>query len=381
MSDGLSPAPRIGLYFSSITQHSYLIAKTIALGGCDVWVRMELPLPEILNSGSGPSSPVREYCSWLYSDEQIRVLSETSCTPAVDALLYELGSRSPRFPRQLWDWMRKARRVVAWNTNFYESSAWMNIRGELSRIVRFWRFLVRTRAVVMTGGPTHCRLTAPLGRASRQGLFVHPRFLREPGLRAEMFAFGWPPDAIRPIRLFFSGNPQPELRRRLIGEIGAFIESRPEIRVLHRYQESLLPDVPSSAEKAVLWMIRADEHDHQWWLREDVVPPPKWPEVLRLSDFSLCPPGYERKTHRVIESLLQGAIPILDCPEEYDIGLRDGHNCIVVRSGRWIEALQRVLQMREGDILGFRRAVSDVVANRLLPRSAAQEWLHRLDVR
>src|SRR5262245_41375328 len=109
--------PHIGLYVISANRNSYIIAKTLAVGGCRVSVHCEIPYGLLVSRPDEPGHAEREYTSWLYSDEQIEVIRETRTAPQVDGLLYEIGHHSPRYPDGLRAWMGRAKRVVAWNTN------------------------------------------------------------------------------------------------------------------------------------------------------------------------------------------------------------------------------------------------------------------------
>ncbi len=136
-----------------------------------------------------------------------------------------------------------------------------------------------------------------------------------------------------------------------------------------------------------LWILgkmrpyrKAGGQDPQWYLRCDVVPPAKWPAVMRQCDFAFCSPGHERNTHRVVESLLQGVIPILGCPEEYELGLRGGVNCVVVRNGLWQEVLRRALQLDLHTTARMRSSVLDRARSHLF-LAATRDWLHRIGVR
>jgi hypothetical protein len=354
-----------------------LIAKTLALGGCGVFVRCESSFDEILNGVGNPGQSERQYCAWLYGDETLHIVDDIAHAPDVDVLLYEIGPNRPERPDELQKWMREARSVVAWNMIFHEQGFRANLRAEIATIVKFRRFLPFTRAVVMFNGSPCWRSTALLKRAEWQGYFVHPKFLREESLRKEMFDVAWSPDERRPVRLVFSGNPQPDTRMRLVNSVRSFLASWPAVRLVDHFTR-LSDDARMDGDRVVLWMVRADPNDPKWDIRDDVVPPSKWPAILRLCDFAFCPPGHERKTHRVIESLLQGVIPILDCPEDYDIGLRDGENCLVVRRGDWIASVQKALEMAQPEIRRMRQVVLSVARNHLHHAGAAQDWLKKL---
>jgi hypothetical protein len=377
----LEQMPRVGLYFLSANRLSYLIAKTLALGGCRVWVRFEVSLSELLAKPNESGCIEREYCSWLFSDRHIEILENGCEAPEVDCLLYQVEHTRPRYPKELLAWMEKARWVTAWNTNYAEKIWWQFLIADLVRAVRSAEFLRRTRRVVMACGRTGLRPTALFSRTYRQGYFVHPKFLHEPELYAEMFDAGWSAESQRPVRLIFSGNPVPEARRQLIAELKSCLIKRSRVHLIDHYEklQMMTTQSPNENEAAlVLWMVRADPQDPQWSLRRDVIPPAQWPSMLRMCDFAFCPPGDERKTHRVVEALLQGVIPILDCPEEYDLGLRDGINCLVVRNRKWAKVLHRALDMRTEEIIRLRKAVQELALAELHPVGTARRWLQRL---
>ena len=371
-------APRIGLYFTAVNRNSYLIAKTLALGGCKVFVRLEIPLEELLARPDEPGFAEREYCSWLYSEEDIQIIHSGDDFPEVDALLYQMWHLLPQHTEELHAWMKMAAHVTAWNANNHECSVWQNLRGELVSAIRFARLLLWTRNVVMQSGRIFLRPTSLLAHSRRQGYFTHPKFLREPVLRAEMFSGGWEAAESRPVRLIFSGNPEPESRRRTVESLRGFLQRRADVRILNHYEELPSQPAPTVGTNSVLWMVRAPVQDPLWYLRRDVIPPAKWPAVMRLCDFAFCPPGDERKTHRVVESMLQGVIPILDCPEEYDAGLRDGVNCLVVRQGRWQEAVQHALELSQPEVQRLRQAVQSAALKHLHHAGTARNWLTRL---
>ncbi|MFL6212852.1 MAG: hypothetical protein ACJ74J_03060 [Blastocatellia bacterium] len=373
------PSPRIGLYLLSANRTAYLISKILALGGCHVWVRFEIPLEELLRKSNQLADIEKEYCSWLFSETHVEILDGGDAPPAVDCLLYQVDYSRPRQPEALLAWMAKSGHITAWNTNYAEKDWWQLFSTDLRMAIKFTRFLLRTSRVVVACGRTRLRPTTVLSRGQRQGYFVHPKFLREPELYAEMFAESWSAESPRPVRLIFSGNPVPEERRQLIDRLKGFLSEQPDVQLIDHYEKiATRAALPSSDKALVLWMVRANSRDPQWHLRRDVIPPSQWPLVLRMCDFAFCPPGDERKTHRVVEALLQGVIPILDCPEEYDLGLRDGVNCLVVCNGQWDKGVQRALSMPAEEVIRLRRAIQELAQTELYPTGAARRWLCRL---
>jgi hypothetical protein len=376
---GSSPAPRIGLYFVSANRNGYLIAKTLSLTGYEIFARLENSMGDLVGDPGAPNIVERRYCSWLYSEPGIHVVAEGTLPPELDVLLFEISSLRPRFRQGLAAWQKRAKRVMAWNTNDHESSPWGNLRGELACVKHYWEFLPRAQRVIVGAGRLKLRPTAMMGRTLRQGYFVHPNFYREQHLFQEMFEGDCAEKELRPVRLVFSGNPEPASRRQLIDDVFQVVQAFPKVVVL-KHHEELFSRQFANDERLALWMVRADSSDPRWHLRQDVVPPAKWPGVLRQCDFVFCPPGYEKKTHRVIESLLQGVIPILDCPEEYDIALADGKNCLKVAPGRWKDAVERALKMKPEEVIRMRAAVMETRDTYLLPEAAGRTWLAKLDL-
>ena len=84
--------------------------------------------------------------------------------------------------------------------------------------------------------------------------------------------------------------------------------------------------------------------------------PKEFLRILSRSDFTLCPRGYSLVTHRPIEALLRGSIPVLSSNELdlYDIGLEDRNNCIGVPDGQWVESIRQLARIEERDLIRMR---------------------------
>ncbi|HEX3624674.1 MAG TPA: hypothetical protein VH280_04520 [Verrucomicrobiae bacterium] len=350
---------RIGLYLVSIERQSYLIAKILALSGYQVVIYSEYSLPDVLGGTESPGIPERQYFSWLYSDSDIQMLPlEETNFPAVDLLIYEMWHRPPAHPGRLSDWMARASNVTAFHTHEFNVNFYHNYRADFARLVKYRRFLTRTRRFLLRGGRTNFRLPLMLAPGALMGYFVNPDFLRDTELRHSLYAPDWTADGKRPLGLLFAGNPEPPVRRKIVEELTDHLsgqQQRPMLRSLDecgRYQAS-----SGNGKPAILWMVRGNPNDVNWEGRADSIHPQRWAGVLKSADFSVCPPGYELKTHRVIESLLCGSIPILDCPDEYDIGLEDGVNCLVAGKNTWKETVSEALNFSKEQIVAMRKNV------------------------
>lgn len=352
---------RIGFYLVSIERQSYLMAKMLALSGHQVVVYSEFSLQTVLEGTESPGFSERHYFSWLYSDGDIQMLPQEEVEmPPVDLLIYEMGHVRPTQPERLARWISRAAQVAAFHTHEFNVDFYQNHRADLARLVRYRRFLPRTRRLLLRGGKTPFRLPLMLAPGALMGYFVNPDFLRDAELRQSLFATDWPRDEKRPVRLFFAGNPEPPARRKIVEEITQHWSGEsdwPVLRSLGEREHFLASN--RNGKQAILWMVRGDPKDANWEGRADSIHPRHWAGVLKSVDFCVCPPGYELKTHRVIESLLCGSIPILDCPEEYDVDLEHGVNCLVARKNTWKETVSGALNYSQEQILAMRKNVRE----------------------
>jgi hypothetical protein len=174
------------------------------------------------------------------------------------------------------------------------------------------------------------------------GFDVHSQFLHDPSLYAAMHARDWNPQSRRRYRVNFLGSQDPASRKQVLDAVRHFFPSAPSA--------GANPGGPG-----MFW--------HEYSDADPVgVPPREFVRLLGDSDFTLCPRGYSLVTHRPVEALLRGSIPVLAAEEVdlYGIGLADGQTCIGVPAGRWPETMQRLVAMDEHEILRLRSNAFDM---------------------
>lgn len=197
------------------------------------------------------------------------------------------------------------------------------------------RRLARVRQVAYKDGFYAMDLFAPLRPRRVVGFDPHAKFLLNPSLFAALHARDWDPDAERPLRANFLGSRDPAARDRILGSIeGYFTGPLALPRMLwHAYTD---------AQPAALGQL-------------------EFVNALTDSDFTLAPPGYSLVTHRPVEALLRGSIPVLHADELdlYDLGLVDGVNCIAVPSGQWPQAMERIAALPAAEVRRMRRRIRD----------------------
>lgn len=185
------------------------------------------------------------------------------------------------------------------------------------------------------------------------GFDAHSRFLQDEALFKAIHSRDWACDTPRPIRANFVGSRDPDIRRRILERVEPYFAAhQPRQMLWHAYTD---------AQPAALG-------------------PENFLKALTESDFTLSPPGYSLVTHRPIESLLRGSIPVLNANELdlYDLGLADGVNCIAVPPGGWSAAMERIVGMDASTIIAMRRNVEAMLADRVAYPALSRDMSRRL---
>jgi hypothetical protein len=116
-----------------------------------------------------------------------------------------------------------------------------------------------------------------------------------------------------------------------------------------------------------VWIEYGDDEHHKALTSEQFI------STLGEMDFCICPTGWARWTHRVIESLCRGAIPILQDTHLYGLGLVDGVNCILVKNNDWFDTVKQALNLPISTLEEMRRNVLALRAM-LVPSAASHRF-------
>lgn len=182
--------------------------------------------------------------------------------------------------------------------------------------------------------------------------YIHPGLMANRDLLAACFSV-LDPEVPRRWRVGFLGNRQPPERARRLAQC----------------REALV-----GSAHCAKW------HEYGGWESSGSrgIEPAEYIEVLSQIDFCLSPPGYDWYTHRTVEALVRGAIPILEDPDVYELGLVDGENCLVAARNDWSSAVKRALRMADTDVLRMRRNVFFLRSKRLTPQKASERFNSQL---
>jgi hypothetical protein len=188
------------------------------------------------------------------------------------------------------------------------------------------------------------------------GFDAHSKFLQDAGLFRAIHARDWEPGVVRPVRANFIGSRDPASRSRILDSVeNRFVCAGPGPRMVWHAYTDAQPAALSGAQ---------------------------FLQALTDSDFTLSPPGYSLVTHRPVEALLRGSIPILNQDELdlYALDLVDGVNCIAVPPGGWAAAIDRIQRMEQPEIVAMRRHVQALVPKRVDYGPLARDMGARLGV-
>jgi hypothetical protein len=192
------------------------------------------------------------------------------------------------------------------------------------------------------------------------GFDAHSKFLGDPALYQTIHAQDWQVEAKRPIRANFLGSRDPDTRGRILDSVEAYFVGEPG-RAL------------AQPDKRMVWHVYSDA-------QPAALSPEQFVGVLSESDFTLAPLGFSLVTHRPVEALLRGSIPVLNANELdlYDLGLAHGVNCIAVPPGGWPAAMESICRMGEAQVVAMRRNIRAMFDDRVAYPALARDICARL---
>jgi hypothetical protein len=193
------------------------------------------------------------------------------------------------------------------------------------------------------------------------GFDIHSQFLLDEASFSSIHALDWSPETSRPILVNFLGSQDPLIRKHILDSVRSFFTSR-ELG-------------GGSSPKTMFWHEYSDASSGG-------VGPSDFLRVLSHSDFTLCPPGYSLITHRPMEALLRGSIPVLHENELdlYDIGLIDGVNCIAVPRDQWATTMYKLRDYGEDEVIRMRFEILAMHKDRISYPASSKRMRNNLGI-
>ena len=306
---------------------TYTVAKALSVGGHDISVWVVNP-----NLDHGLSTGIH---TCLRETPRVRIVprDEAALPSAIDRLIVQVFPQPDAALQDVDILARRARRITLISAGDRRRS-WRDAVRQQAREVRRLGFNAsRVDRVLYKDGFYSCDLLGLFKSRRAVGFDAHSQFIHDDELFRAMHARDWDPDARRPILANFLGSQDPEIRKRVLDSVRPLFQSQGGT------------SSPIASNKSMRWHEYSDAAAIGLDPREFV-------NVLSNSDFTLCPRGYSLVTHRPIEALLRGSIPVLseDELDLYGVELEDADNCIGVQDGRWRQAVERLAQMQEPEI-------------------------------
>ncbi|TAE60374.1 MAG: hypothetical protein EAZ87_06190 [Nostocales cyanobacterium] len=196
---------------------------------------------------------------------------------------------------------------------------------------------------------------------------VHPQNFSSEQLRKKMFSFSKPNKFKRQFKFTFIGNKNPTERTIVLQQVRETIATFQDLNEFNEYP--VKNKLHSTAEiTSILWIEYGDDKGEG----SRGLSPNDYIDALSESDFCISPLGWGGNwTHRTVEALARGAIPILEDASRYNIGLEDMISCILVKDNNWHEAIIRANNLDENQIYKMRCQIQKICKDHLLPEASA----------
>lgn len=310
---------------------TYTVAKALSYGGHDVFIWVVDPMRDE-GAPDGIRNRIREI-------PRVKIVARdyARLPDPIDRLVVQAFPRPTESLRDVGPLARRARNITLITAGDC-SRAWRDAMQlqwfELRKVALHAHKIDR---VLFKDGFYPYDLFGSFKHRRAVGFDVHSQFLHDSTLFHAMHARDWNPETRRPIRVNFLGSRDPPARECILDTL------RP-----------MFPSASGGSGSAVHGKIG------YWHEYSDAAPigldPLEFVSVLSRSDFTLCPRGYSLVTHRPLEALLRGSIPVLSANELglYGIDLIDGTNCIGVPDGQWSQALRQVARTEERMLIQMR---------------------------
>lgn len=246
-------------------------------------------------------------------------------------------------------WISRSKEVA-----FLFPHAGMTVKRRIAYLLRSWPHSVTARTAIFFGDRRNSfdAWSPTLQRRAFYSPYLHPQLFSDEPLN-QVFA-DFSVNETRQYAIGFMGNKNPKERSTILAECRRAIDQA----------------------KAKSFWIEYGDNEHQ-----NALTPKQFMSTLGQMDFCLCPTGWSRWTHRVVESLCRGAVPILEEAHLYGLGLQDSVNCILVKDGDWYSSVKAALSLSIEDIQKLRKNIIDLRDKMLMPSGAAQRFSEQFRIR
>lgn len=305
--------------------------------------------------GEHPTTLRRLQESGLVDVSEIDAPAEAS-----DLLVFPLV-RAGQIPSAFTRWREKARRAA-----FLSGGEYAGWKHRAREALRSWPHHMWAGKAIYLHAPASrlARFPFLLQKPVHVGAYIHPQLFFNDAWRKVVFGsvFGETP---RRYAIGFIGCRNPAERARQLEGCARAIREK-GIAIVD-------PETWKGGEgRPAAWFDYGDEPGQRRGLE-----PMDYITLLTEMDFCISPSGYLGWTHRTVEAVIRGAIPIIADPDFYNLDFKDGENAIIVKGNDWHDAVRRALALSADDVGAMRRRVLEL-REQLLPDVVAREFVSQL---
>lgn len=353
-----TPVKVIGIYTASI---SHFIETVIYWLTSSQEIKVLLITPSISQGGEHPWCLKRIH---QYSTETknllIEVVDPSSQVQQTDYIYISLSGKTPLFRWQLNRWVLKASHIGLLSRSNYKS-----LKQSFKELAYGFPYYFAAKSILFQISSQDWHPYFFISQQSFYSPSVHPQLIINPEYRSLAFDSEIA-STKRNFKFLFLGNRNPIERMQVLQNIKQKLNEIANPIYFEKYADH--PQI-SLDRTNLLWLEYGDEGSQRG------LKPPEYLSALHQTDFCICPLGWGGNwTHRVIEAILCGAIPILEDEKRYNIGLVHLDNCIVVKHNDWQTAVEQAYQLNFEKIIAMRIKLKQLKEQDLLPQKASYRF-------
>lgn len=353
---------KIGIYTSSVNH----FIETITY-----WIAADKNIEVLLITPEKSKGPEHAWCLkrlFQCPFSNVKIISPLSPSIDTDWLYISLTGKKPTFSYSLNRWIRKAENTGIITHSNYQGS-WKRILKEVMYALPY--NLLASSTILQIGDQSR----HPYSFIKNKCFYspsVHPQYIVNESYAQLLFVVEKEYQAEREFKFTYLGNKNPPEREMVLKRVRNALNTVAEPTYLEDYP---LQSQPTERSMNILWIEYGDQGSKRG------LKPPEYIKALNETDFCISPLGWGGNwTHRVIEALVCGAIPILEDADRYNIGLTDMETCISVKNGNWEEAIERATKLEPKEVIAMRSRIEALRENYLLPEIAAHRFRESLNL-
>lgn len=350
---------KLGIWSPKVECLAYTIARSCAGEDCQVIIFTK-PKQEVEYRGHA------FYYDKLQKLDQVQILHEVK-EIKLD-WLYLMGLPTPASKESLMQCAKQSKHFGLYS-GIRKSSYPKNIFHQIKEFIKLFPLSLKLEKIFLGDGFYPLDFYSAIAQRELIGIDVHSNFLENSDLYQQLFSFQWQPEASRKYKFNFIGNRNPAWRTQIIQDIKQQLDNQ-------NLAVTTDPDLETDHAN-ILWIEYGDTPGEKRG-----VAPKQYLECLLDSDFTLCPPGYSRLTHRLVEALVLGSIPVLheEELELYDLDLKAGYNCLAVKNQNWLATLEEIMSLKPEKLQEMRTNILQMKDSYLTDQSFCQRLKEKMGI-